>query len=83
MVCWVYSLELPQWGNSNEYTRHTFLVKISKFPLNIPKSLSWATERIFYGLKNQLESAMINEAMLSKSLKFYYTKYMAFLEVIV
>ena len=23
MVCWVYSLELPWWGNSNEYTQHT------------------------------------------------------------
>ena len=23
IVCWVYSLELPRWGNSNEYTQHT------------------------------------------------------------
>ena len=23
IVCWVYSLELPCWGNSNEYTQHT------------------------------------------------------------
>ena len=23
MVCWVYSLESPRWGDSNEYTQHT------------------------------------------------------------
>ena len=26
IVCFVYSLELPQWGNSNEYTQHTIIV---------------------------------------------------------
>ena len=25
-VCCVHSLELPQWGNSNEYTWHTIVV---------------------------------------------------------
>ena len=25
-VCCVHSLELPQWGNSNEYTQHTFII---------------------------------------------------------
>ena len=23
IVCWVYSLESPRWGDSNEYTQHT------------------------------------------------------------
>ena len=33
MVCWVYSLELPQWGYSNEYTHNIqFHDKIRKFP---------------------------------------------------
>ena len=26
IVCCVYSLELPHWGNSNEYTQHTIIV---------------------------------------------------------
>ena len=26
VVCCVHSLELPQWGNSNEYTQHTIIV---------------------------------------------------------
>ena len=31
IVCCVYSLELPHWGNSNEYTQHTIIVlKIEK-----------------------------------------------------
>ena len=30
MKC-VYSLELPQWGNSNEYNQHTIIIqKIKK-----------------------------------------------------
>ena len=32
MVCWVYSLELPWRGNSNEYTQHTFMIKWENFP---------------------------------------------------
>ena len=31
MVCLVYSLESPRWGDSNEYTQHTFHDKIRKF----------------------------------------------------
>ena len=26
IVCCVYSLELPHWGNSNEYTQHTIIL---------------------------------------------------------
>ena len=25
IVCYVYTLELPHWGNSNEYTQHIIL----------------------------------------------------------
>ena len=39
LVCWVYSLELPWWGNSNEYTQHTFSWQVRKFHWNIPKYL--------------------------------------------
>ena len=27
IVCCVYSLELPHWGDSNEYTQHTIIGK--------------------------------------------------------
>ena len=26
IVCFVYSLESPHWGDSNEYTHHTIIV---------------------------------------------------------
>ena len=33
IVCCVHSLELPHWGNSNEYTQYTIIVKeIKKKP---------------------------------------------------
>ena len=35
MVCWVYSLESTQWGNSNEYTQHTISCLNKKISLNI------------------------------------------------
>ena len=35
MVCCVYSLESPRWGDSNENTQHTFMLKKSKkYPYN-------------------------------------------------
>ena len=39
LVCYVFSLESPQRGDSNEYTQHTiFNVKKRKITLNYPKS---------------------------------------------
>ena len=35
MVCWVYSIESPQRGDSNEYTQHTILSYSKKISLNI------------------------------------------------
>ena len=32
MACWVYSLELPRWGDSNEYTQILFHDEIRNFP---------------------------------------------------
>ena len=35
IVCCVHSLELPHWGESNEYTQHTIIVlKIENISLN-------------------------------------------------
>ena len=35
IVCWVYSLEPPRWGDSNEYTQHTISWWNKKISLNI------------------------------------------------
>ena len=29
-VCWVYSLKSSWWGNSNEYTKHNYLIEAQK-----------------------------------------------------
>ena len=47
IVCWVYSLELPHWGNSNEYTQHTIIrKKIKKLSLNYSPFVSCPSPRI-------------------------------------
>ena len=48
IVCWMYSLELPHRGNSNEYTQHTIIVlKIKNISLNyrylFPELVPWLT----------------------------------------
>ena len=46
-VCCVYSLESPRWGDSNEYTQHTFHDIIRTFPLNIHSYVfSWSIKII-------------------------------------
>ena len=47
IVCWVYSLESPRWGDSNEYTQHTWRNK--KKSVNI--CFVWAIGRMLWGLK--------------------------------
>ena len=44
-VCCVYSLESPRWGDSNEYTQHTFISKeIEKsIPTMLPDLALWLT----------------------------------------
>ena len=44
MVYCVYSLESPQWGDSNENTQHTFM---SKKIEKIPYFVSWPGAMIF------------------------------------
>ena len=67
MVCCVYSLESPHWGNSSEYTQHTVIVKeVKKIP-KLSLFASWPGTMInpqwlelpmsltfFYGLKDVL-----------------------------
>ena len=50
LVCYVFSLESPQRGDSNEYTQHTiFNIKKEKLPLIILSLPLW---EFFKGLKN-------------------------------
>ena len=71
-VCWMFSLESPHPGDSYEYTKYTILNIKKKITLNYPKS---AAMRIFSkGLKNKLETAMVNEPSVFEPLKFYCIK---------
>ena len=65
MLCCVHLLESPRWGDSYSIQNIQFHDKIRKVP---QKSLyiyiyllSWAIGRISYGLKNEFESAKLNE----------------------
>ena len=59
----------PQWGNSNEYTQYTSYSIKKKITQNYPKICS---NGIFSkGLKNKLETVLVNELSVSEPLKFY------------
>ena len=68
-VCCVVSLESPHWGDSNEYTQYTIFKIKKKITLNYPKC---ATMGFFsLSLKNEFETAMVNESSVFEPLKFY------------
>ena len=75
-VCYVVSLESPQWGDSNEYTQHTiFNIKKKKNTHNYPKS---AAMGYFKGLKNEFETAVVDEPSVFEPPKFYCNSGLAF-----
>ena len=67
-VCCVFSLESPHRGNSNEYTQYTI------FNINTkthPKLSQVCSYEIFSkGLKNEFETAVVNESSVFEPLKF-------------
>ena len=69
-VCCVFSLESPHRGESNEYTHYT-ICNIKKE--NLPKLSQLCSYGIFFskGLKNEFETAMVNEPSVFEPLKFY------------
>ena len=72
-VCCVSSLELLQRGDSNENTQHT-IINIEKkiIPCFIPNIIMSAEVGFFSkGLKNELESTVVNETSVFEPLKFY------------
>ena len=64
----VFSLELPQRGDSNEYTKYT----IFHYKKNIAKLSQICNYGICSkGLKNEFETAVVNEPSVFEPLKFY------------
>ena len=65
----VFSLESPHRGNSNEYTQYTiFNIKKEQHP-----KLSQICSYVIFskGLKNEFETAVVNEPSVFEPLKFY------------
>ena len=64
------SLESPHQGNSHEHTQYTIFNIKKKLTLNYSKS---AAMRFFSsGLKNEFQTAMVNNPSVFEPLKFYY-----------
>ena len=65
----MFSLESPHRGDSNEYTQHTIFNTNKKNTLYYPKSAAMG----FFsnGLKNEFETAVVNEPSVFEPLKFY------------
>ena len=51
-VCYVFSLESPHRGDSNEYTQHTIINIKRKIALNYPKSA--AMDFLFQGTQERV-----------------------------
>ena len=68
-VCCVLSLESPHGGDSNEYTQYTVFNIKKKITLNYPKFAAMGFRS--KGLKNEFETAVVNEPSVFEPLKFY------------
>ena len=67
----MFSLESPHRGDSNENTQYTIFYILKKISLNYPKS---ATVGFFpKGLKDEFETAVVNEPSVFEPLKFHCT----------
>ena len=68
-VCCVFSIESPHRGDSNENTQYTVFSITQK---NHSKLSQVCSYEIFYkGLKNEFETAVVNESSVFEPLKFY------------
>ena len=70
-VCYVFSSESPHRGDSNEYTQYTIFNLNKKNTLNYPNPA--AMEFFSKGLKNEFETAVVNEPSVFEPSKFYCT----------
>ena len=68
-VCFVFSLESPHRGDSDEYTQYTIFMVKKKITLNYLKSAAMGF--CSKGLKYEFETAVVNEPSMFEPLKFY------------
>ena len=67
----MFSLESPHLGDSNEYTQYTSFNMIKKIKKR-PKLSKICSYGLFSkGLKNEFETAVVNEPSVFEPLKFY------------
>ena len=64
----MFSLESPRQGNSNEFPQFNIFSIKRKCTLNFPKSVAM---EFFPRLKNEFETAVVNEPSGLEPLKFY------------
>ena len=64
----MFSLESPQRGDSNEYTQYTSFNIKKKITLTISNLQLWVFSK---ELKNEFETAVVNEPPVFGPLKFY------------
>ena len=68
----MFSLESPHGSNSNEYTHHAIINIKKKITLNYPKYNHVCSYETFSkGLKNEFETAVVNQPSVFEPLKFY------------
>ena len=77
----VFSLKSPHRGDFNKYTQDTIFNMNKKNTLNYPKSAAMGFSS--KGLKNEFETAVVNEPSVFELLKFYCSCGLSLLEVIV
>ena len=65
----MYSLESPHRGDSKEYTQYTIFNIKKTITLNQPKAAVMGG--FSNGLKNEFETAVVNEPLVFEPLKFY------------
>ena len=65
----MFTLESPHRGDSNEYTKYTIFNMNKNNTLNYPKSAAMG----FFSkeLKNEFETAVVNQPSVFEPLKFY------------
>ena len=68
-ICRVFSLESPHWGDSNEYTQYTNVNIKKENHTKLSKIYSPGTFSL--GLKNEFETAVVNEPSVFEPLEFY------------
>ena len=74
-VCFVFTLESPHQGDSNEYTQHTICNIKTK---NLNKLSKICSYGIFpKGPKNEFETAVVNEPSVFEPLKVYCSMFQA------